>query len=152
MTTPTPARPRVSALAKAMFGLQAFLLRRNWMGAMGDQLMVITVTGRKSGKRYSTPIGYLADGEAIYALSQGSQWVANALAAPSVTLEIKGRPVEARAERVDDPAERQRLFALYQAQRASNFKQYFGVPVTAPAAELERALASREFVKFMAIP
>lgn len=150
MTTQT-RQPKMSGFARAMMGLQTFLLRRNWLGAFGDEVMVITVTGRRSGRSYSTPIGYLNDGETIVALSQGSQWVRNALAAPEVVLEIKGRKLRAKAERVDDPAERDRIFGLYRAQRRSNFARYFGVPVDADPTSLSRALATRVFLRFLAI-
>lgn len=150
MTT-TTRPPRASGFAKVMMGFQAFMLRRNWMGGMGEEVMVITVTGRTSGRRYSTPIGYLRDGETIVALSQGSQWVRNALAAPEVLLEIKGQKTRARAEHVDSPAERERILGLYREQRKANFTRYFGVSADADPGALAAALATREFVRFTPI-
>lgn len=147
MTTQTRT-PRVSGFARAMMGFQAFMLRRNWMGAMGEEVMVITVAGRTSGRRYSTPIGYLRDGETIVALSQGSRWVRNALAAPDVLLEIKGQKIQARAELVDAPAERERIFGLYREQRKANFTRYFDVSADAEPGALAAALATRVFVRF----
>lgn len=158
-TTPPTPRRRMPAFARAMMQFQAFLLRRNWMGALGEEVMVITVTGRKTGRRYSTPIGYLPDsavrgpdGRAtIVALSGAegaSQWYRNILQNPEVTLEIKGRAVRARAVPVNDAAERQRLFALYQRERRANFPRLFGVSADAPAEVLEPALATRVFVRF----
>jgi deazaflavin-dependent oxidoreductase (nitroreductase family) len=143
--------PQIPAFAKAMMQFQAFLLRRNWMGKMGEEIMVIHVTGRKSGKKYATPIGYLPDGEAILALTNGqnpSNWYRNALNAAEVTLEIKGRPVRATAEAVTDPAERQRIFALYRRERVANFARLFGIPADASEAELQKALETRRFVRF----
>lgn len=141
---------RMPAFAKAMMRFQAFLLRRNWLGAMGEEVMVITVAGRKSGKTYSTPIGYLREGEALLALSGngGSQWYKNLLHRPEAAVNVRGRELRVRAEAVTDPAERRRIFALYQRERAKNFKLLFGVPVDAPAAALEQALATRVFVRF----
>lgn len=147
MTTQTRP-PRVTGFAKAMLGFQAFMLRRNWMGALGDEVMVITVAGRTSGRRYSTPIGYLRDGDTIVALSQGSQWVRNAVAAPEVLLEIKGQKVRAKAVRLTDPAERERMFGVYQQQRRANFMRYFGVSPDSTPEALAAALATREFVRF----
>lgn len=147
-STTTLRRPRVSGFARLMFGLQVFLLRRNWMGSMGDELMVITVTGRKSGRSYSTPIGFVRDGDGYVAVSRGSQWVRNATTAPAVTLEIKGQSIKARAIRVTDPAEQLRLVDLYREQRRKNFATYFGVPIDADAAAVRSALENRELVRF----
>lgn len=147
-STTTLRRPRVSGFARMMFGLQVFLLRRNWMGSMGDELMVITVTGRKSGRPYSTPIGFVRDGDSYVAVSRGSQWVRNATAAPAVTLEIKGQSIKARASRVTDAAEQLRLVELYREQRRKNFATYIGVPLDADADAVRSALDIRELVRF----
>lgn len=131
--------------------LQAFLLRRNWLGPLADELMVITTTGRKTGQPFSTPIGYLPDGDDVIALSVGgeSHWYKNLLVNPQVTLNIKGQDVRVRAEVVRHETERQRLFERYQRDRAKFFARLFGVPVTAPAAVLSQALAHRQFVRFV---
>jgi len=141
---------KIPGFAKALMRFQAFLLRRNWMGALGEELMVITVTGQKTGRTYSTPVGYLRDGNTIVALSThgGSHWYHNALAAGQAKLEIKGQAVNARAEAITDEAERRRIFELYKRERAKNFARLFGVPVDAPAEALEQALALRVFVRF----
>lgn len=133
---------------------QAFLLRRNWMGALGDEIMVITVAGRRTGKTYSTPIGYLRDGDNLIALTNAanpSNWYRNALHQSEVMLNIRGQDLRARAEPVRDEAERRRLFELYQRERARNFKFLFGLPVDAPAADLEAALATRTFIRFRSV-
>ncbi len=134
---------------------QAFLLRRNWMGALGDEIMVITVTGRRTGKTYSTPIGYLRDGDSLIALTNAanpSNWYKNVLHQPLVTLNIRGKDMRARGEPVHAEAERRRLFELYKRERARNFKFLFGLPVEAPADALEAALATRAFMRFHPLP
>jgi len=45
MAESSPQTPRLSRFAKAAMAFQVFLLRRNWMESMGDQVMVITSTG-----------------------------------------------------------------------------------------------------------
>ncbi len=148
--TNTQQTPKISSLAKAAMQFQVFLLRRNWMGAMGEQIMVINTIGRKTGKKHATPIGYLRDGDSLVALSnQGlSNWYKNALHTPQVTLEIKGQALPARAEAVSDPVERQKIFNLYKKERGQNFHRYFGIPVDAPQEKQTAALASRLFVRF----
>ena len=151
MAETTQSSAQLPAIAKAAMRLQVWLLRHNLLGALGDEILSITVTGRKSGKSYSTPIGYLRDGETIIALSRGTNWYKNALAAGEATLEIKGRSFKVRVEAVTDQAERERIFELYQRERARNFTRLFGVPLTAPAEQLRAALATRDFVKFYSI-
>jgi deazaflavin-dependent oxidoreductase (nitroreductase family) len=131
--------------------VQVWLLRHGLMGSLGDEIMVITVTGRKTGRQYSTPIGFLRDGETVIALSRGSNWYRNAVATGKATIEIKKHKLDVRVEAVTDQAERERIFALYKRDRAKNFSRLFGVPVDAPAAELQQALAIRDFVKMTSL-
>ncbi len=141
---------RVSPMAKLAFKAQMFMLRNNLMGPAGDMILIITVKGRKTGKEYSTPIGYVRDGETIYALNNGgvSNWYKNVLQNPDVILEIKGQRVHAIAQPVNETRERRRVFDLYRQQRRRAFPRFFGVPADAPEADLEQALASRVFVRF----
>lgn len=140
---------QVPTFAKAMMRFQAFLLRRNWLGSMGDFVMVITVQGRKTGKRYATPIGYLRDGETILAVNPrgGSNWFRNLLVHPLATLEIRGQRLSVCAEHVTDPAERERIFELYR-QDGRAFQRLFGVNPDASEERLHKARDSREFVRF----
>lgn len=129
----------------------AFLLKHNLMGKMGAQMMVIQVKGRKSGKAYETPIGYLRDGDAVIALTDvngQSNWYRNIFVHPDVTLTIQGKTYAARAEPITDETERQRIFAMYKAERADSWKYLFDAPLNSDEATLQAALAKRAFVKF----
>jgi deazaflavin-dependent oxidoreductase (nitroreductase family) len=145
------AAPKLPRIAKAAMSFQVWLLRHGLLGSLADEIMVITVTGRKTGRQYSTPIGYLRDGETIIALSRGSNWFKNAVASGRAQVEIKKQTMNVRVEAVQDQAERERIFALYKRERARNFARLFGVPVDAPEAELTQALAMRDFVKMTAV-
>ncbi len=123
--------PAVNGLMKAAMNTQVWMLRRGLMGALNDQIMVITVKGRKTGRQYSTPIGYLRDGETIIALSRGSNWFKNAVAMGAAQIEIKGVTTQVQVAPVTDQAERERIFALYRRQRVKTFSRLFGVEVTA---------------------
>jgi hypothetical protein len=96
------AAPRLPRIAKSAMNFQVWLLRHGLMGSLSNEIMVITVNGRKSGRQYSTPIGYLRDGEAIIALSRGSNWLKNAVAAGRAQVEIN-RFCIARVGRVQQP-------------------------------------------------
>jgi deazaflavin-dependent oxidoreductase (nitroreductase family) len=75
--------------------------------------LLLTHTGRKSGKRFETPLLYLEDGaELVVVASQGGlpknpQWYANLLRHPETTVSLKGepdRPVRARAATPEERA------------------------------------------------
>ncbi|MDA0352530.1 MAG: nitroreductase family deazaflavin-dependent oxidoreductase [Chloroflexi bacterium] len=54
-------------------------------------VMLITVTGQRSGRRYTTPVQYARSGEHVYVLSRrGWSWWRNVRQAAPVTLRIRG--------------------------------------------------------------
>lgn len=141
---------KASAFTKAALGMQTFLLRRNWIGGMSNFIMVITTSGRKSGKQYSTPIGYIYDGDDLISLNPNgvSNWYRNVLSKPDVKLNIKGVDYSARGEHITDQKEKERLFEIYKRDYVKVFPRLFGVTVDASADELAKALTSREIVRF----
>jgi deazaflavin-dependent oxidoreductase (nitroreductase family) len=152
-TTEFSAKPvQVSATGKFAMRGMAFLLRHNLMGKMGNEMMVITVKGRKTGKEYSTPIGFLRlDDKTLVALTNASgesNWYRNILKNPDVQLTVQGKKYAARAEPINDEAERQRIFTLYKQERVGSWKYLFDKPLDSSEAELQSALAKRAFVRF----
>jgi deazaflavin-dependent oxidoreductase (nitroreductase family) len=149
--TPTTflAPPKINPRAKLALSFMAFLLRRGWMGSASDMLMVITTTGRKTGKRHSIPIGYIRDEDDIVVLSSKnpSNWFRNVLANGTATLEIKKEKFEARGELITDEAERQRIFAIHKLN-TKYFKTNFKVEMDSPESVLQEALADRIFIRF----
>ena len=138
-----------SQLALRFLGFQNFLLRKDWLGGMGEVILVITTTGRRSGKPASTPIGYVRDGDIWAALSYPtSNWYRNLRQTPQALLEIRGTAIRVRTEFVDDEPGRQRLVDLYRQQRAKNFRMFFNVAMDASPEDLARGIAARAFVRF----
>lgn len=156
MTTSQPFERRpANAGTRFALQVQVFLLRRNWMGPAGKFLMVITTTGRKSGKAHSLPIGYLrdADGKTIIAYTLGgeSNWFKNLRTNPAVTLNILTKSAPYRAELVDmaDDAEVLRILEQYKAVAGPNIlERFFGVSATASGAELLKARERIALTKF----
>ena len=138
----------LSKSAKFAMGVQIFLLRRGWMGKMDDFVMIITTTGRKSGKKYTTPIAYQRDGEHIIAVNPGnSNWLHNVAASGEAVLEIKRQVIPVSGVVVKEAQERQRIFDLYR-QNPATFERLFKVPANAVETELQQAMAKWQFVKF----
>lgn len=79
--------------------------------------LVITTTGRRSGKPRSNPLLYVPDGDAYVVIGSNwgqahqPSWALNLLATPSAEIDIKGRRIPVRADPADG-AERDRLWQL----------------------------------------
>jgi deazaflavin-dependent oxidoreductase (nitroreductase family) len=94
----------------------------------GAPMILVTHTGAKSGKTYTTPLVYTRDGDdyVIIASKGGApehpQWFRNLVANPDVTIEVGNDRFAARA-RVTEGDERARLFRA-QADLMPNFDDY----------------------------
>lgn len=91
-------------------------------------LLILTTTGRKSGKPFTTPLAYQRDGERllIFASNAGGprhpDWYHNLLANPEVTIEVNGETYRARAITLQGE-ERDRFYAK-QAEASPVFAEY----------------------------
>jgi deazaflavin-dependent oxidoreductase (nitroreductase family) len=68
------------------------IARRGWIGVWG----LVEHVGRKSGRRYRTPVAILRVGDRLaipVPFGLGTQWVQNVLAAAGATLHWQGREV-----------------------------------------------------------
>ena len=94
----------------------------------GAPVVLLTTTGAKSGKRHTTPLVYLQDGERVVVFAsmggapKNPAWYHNLLANPAVTVEVGTETYEAKAAVVTG-AERDALYAR-QAARFDAFNQY----------------------------
>ncbi len=79
------------------------LLRSPLHGLISGSLMLLTMTGRKSGRRITTPVSYLPDGEGRLILFTFSPWWKNLQGGAPVTLRIQGHDVAAVATPDSDP-------------------------------------------------
>ena len=80
------------------------LLRSPLHGMASRSVMLITFTGRKSGKTYTTPISYTRDGDLITAFT-GAKWWRNLAGGVPVTLQIKNKEYQGQANVVADDKE-----------------------------------------------
>ena len=75
-----------------------FFLRTPLYVFMGNT-MLITVTGCKTGKKYSTPVGFYPEGDSLWVITNRDRtWWRNVEKGATVTLLLKGRTVRAFAE------------------------------------------------------
>ncbi len=83
----------------------------------GAPILLLTTVGRHSGRRTTTPLGFVDDGgRLVVAAANGGadhhpDWFLNLLANPTVEVELPGASVQAVAHHASG-AERDRLLAL----------------------------------------
>ncbi len=69
---------------------------------MGGSLLLLHLTGRKTGRAIDVPVAYASVGERLLVLTT-SGWRVNLRGRPDVEVTLRGRRVGARAELVEDP-------------------------------------------------
>jgi deazaflavin-dependent oxidoreductase (nitroreductase family) len=82
-----------------------FVLRSPVHGMVSKSILLITFSGRKSGKIYTTPVSYSQSGDQVSIFTHANWWK-NLRSSPSVTLRIRGQELQGLAEAVakDKPA------------------------------------------------
>jgi hypothetical protein len=70
---------------------------------VSKNMMLMTYTGRVSGKEFTTPVNYLAMNGGIYTTSYRDRvWWRNLRGGVNVTLRLRGEDIPARAEAIED--------------------------------------------------
>jgi F420H(2)-dependent quinone reductase len=82
----------------------ALLLRSPFHGLLSKNTLLISFTGRTSGKRYSTPLSYIRDDNTITLMTTGNWWK-NLRGGAPVTVWVAGRKRDGVATPRTDPAE-----------------------------------------------
>jgi len=132
-----------------------WLLRSPLHFFVSKNMMLISFTGRKSGKRYATPVNYwrMADehGEYLATTSQKDRlWWRNLRGGARVSVRLQGQDRSADAEVIEDErGVAQNLLALFLA--APHMARYFNVGLDEneqPLREdIDRTARDRVFVK-----
>ena len=94
----------MSRLDRLMNRFPALLLRSPLHGLMSGKFLLLTFTGRKSGKTYTIPVAYLREDDA-YLMTTDSAWWRNLRGGAPVTLRVRGTQYGASGEAVTDDAE-----------------------------------------------
>jgi deazaflavin-dependent oxidoreductase (nitroreductase family) len=129
MATPAPAPARrAPAILKVALGMMVSAYR--WSGGaiggrMGpNKVLLLTTTGRKSGKAHTIPLSYFeTDGALFIVASNGGQprhpaWYLNLLANPTVTIQ-RGKSIQKATATTADADQRAQLWAHVVATAAA---------------------------------
>ena len=87
--------------------MMMWLLRSPLHGTVSKKMMLMTVTGRKSGKKYTFPVSYIREGGGMICMSNrvGRTWWKNLRGGADVTLRLRGKAVAGYATVVEDDLE-----------------------------------------------
>jgi deazaflavin-dependent oxidoreductase (nitroreductase family) len=110
--------PFARGMIRAVGRVHRFLYRRGVGRQMGQlQQVLLTTTGRKSGKPHTVPLGGVPEGDGWIVIgSYGGadvhpSWWLNLVANPLARLQVGDRVLNVRMQEITDPAERQRIWA-----------------------------------------
>ena len=107
-------------MLKAGMSVSVFLYRLTGGGIGGKMqslpVLLLTTTGRKSGKKRTIPLGFLRDGSAYVIIAsyagqpRNPAWFFNLKSHPEATIEVKKRQMQVKAETAS-PEKRSELWA-----------------------------------------
>ncbi len=115
----TRLNPLISGILRSPF---------HWLLSPG--LLLITVTGRRTGRRYTIPVGYQRDGETLAVMvseARSKAWWRNYLEPAPVELRLRGRQRRGQAEVVAPGTEQFRRGAARTLQRMPWLGRVFGI-------------------------
>lgn len=131
MTSPTsrPLGRRVQATVMRLVNIpmRAFL-GLPFDTPLGGRLMLVFLTGRKTGKSYRQPVSYVREGTTLLTPG-GGRWKLNLRENDPTRLRLRGKDVLARPELVSDPDEIERLLEIM-IDVNPRVRNFIGIPKT----------------------
>jgi hypothetical protein len=94
----------VNVPMRAMLGLK-------FATPLSGRLMLVFLTGRRTGRSYRQPVSYVRDGDVLLTPG-GGNWKLNLTSGQPVRIRLRGRDVLARPEIISDPGEAGRLLGI----------------------------------------
>lgn len=128
----------------------SWVLRSPFHGVLSNSMMLITVTGCKTGRKYTTPVGYFRDGNDLWILtSRDRTWWKNLRGGAEVDLSLKRKQTRGFAELEQNDSLVQARLCEYvkhisQAAKPMGIRMENGTP---NAEDIARAAKDRLFVK-----
>ena len=131
--------------------MMVWLLKSPLHGMISKGVMLVSVTGRKSGKMISTPTNYLRDGTTLWVISwRDRKWWRNLRGGAKVRVLLAGKSVEGCGQVIEDEVMvAHSLFDYY--RRVPQYAKYVkigmdtaGLPISA---DCERVASSIVMVR-----
>ncbi len=94
---------------------------------LSRSLMLLSYTGRKTGRAYRQPVSYVRDGDDLLTPG-GGRWKLNLREDETITIRLRGHDVPATPEFVRDPSEVERLLRAMMSvnRRLASFVPFVG--------------------------
>lgn len=131
--------------------MMAWLLRSPMHGLISRNFMLVTVTGKKSGKPYTTPVNYSREGNMLTVISNRDRtWWRNLRGGSPLTICLQGRDLAAVGMVIEDDAGVTRDLAAY-LQKNPQLAKYFSVSLDAngqlPSQQVAQAASTRVVIQ-----
>lgn len=108
------------------------LLRSPLHGLMSGSTMLITFAGCKSGKNYTTPVNYVADGDDLLAVSRDERlWWRNLRGGGPVGVRVRGRTLKGVGEAMEGEEAVEDGGLLTVLRKVPAYRRYWGVRLDA---------------------
>jgi len=95
-------------------------------GVVSKTILLITFTGRKSGKTYTTPVSYSQYDDQVYIFTHAAWW-RNLRSGTPVTLRIRGRELQGLAEPVAEDKQAVTAGLTAHLRKVPSDARYYGV-------------------------
>jgi len=130
MTPPVKGTPASRSRAFVVLNpFMRFMLRRPIRRIQG-RLLLLSFTGRRSGKRYTIPLSYTEEDDGSLLVPGGGAWKRNLEPGRPVTVRLRGADRVADPDLIADPDEIERLLPRMYAGN-SRVESFVGVPLGA---------------------
>ncbi len=107
--------------------LMIWLLRSPLHRIASKNTLLVPFFGRKSGKKYTTPVNYVLDGNVIFIISLRSRaWWKNLRRGTPVSVHMKGKVMETYGEVIEDSEKVTEQLMGY-LQKVPQYAKYFKV-------------------------
>lgn len=123
--------------------LMSTLLRSPLHGLISASIMLITVTGRRSGSTYAVPVNYVRDDGTLIVMTQADRtWWRNLRGGAPVIVRLRGREYHARAEAFESASEVAAALVAVARLRPA-YARYFGIDLGADGQPTDPDAAQR---------
>jgi deazaflavin-dependent oxidoreductase (nitroreductase family) len=127
-----------------------FILRSPMHGMVSKTMLLITFTGRKSGKTYTTPVDYSQDGDQVTIFTHANWWK-NLNGGSPVTLRMRGRDLQGIAEPVAEDKGAVAAGLMEHLRKVPSDAKYYGITFddqkNPRAEEVEKAAQSAVMIR-----
>jgi deazaflavin-dependent oxidoreductase (nitroreductase family) len=110
---------------------------------LGNRLMLVHHTGRKTGKHYRQPVSYVRSAGTLLTPG-GGRWTRNLREGEAVRIRLKGRDITARPQFVSEPSEVEHLLSVMAAANPM-LRRFVPIPRT-PEGRLQPASLANAIV------